>query len=186
MELREKLDLLRGVKTPTKGVAKSVLLSLDVGSVVSHGGTPHIVKEVYDYVELKKGGKKGSFSWREYMLINLNNFETSFLEVEDDDGLSASLTIEKIPQGKLTPSPSWDLKSISIEGDKGSSPFYMEEKSKAVFSSISSEEEEVILLDFESDDGKLLGVEVWENGNCEAFIYKEVPVNNLEVIAHDG
>lgn len=181
--MREKLDLLREIKAPVMSAPKKTLLSLNVGSVVNYKGTPHLVHEVYDYNELKKNSKKTSYSWREYMLINMDTFETSFMEVEDDDGLSASLTVEKIPQGKLTPTPAWDLKEIRVRDKAGL--FFMEEKSKALFQSKSAEEE-VMLLDFENDNGALLGIEVWENGNCEAFIYKEIPIKDLEVIAHDG
>lgn len=185
MELREKIDLVRKIAAPASGVAKKTLLSLKVGSVLRLKGETSplfMVDDIFDYTETNKHGDKKSFTWKEYSLVNLEDFTTRFLEIEDDDGLHAYLTGEKVPQGKLSEIPSAKTKSLRIGGKHDE--FYLDEVCHAAFSNKNGDEQ-VLMLDYETDSGILLGVEVWESGNCEAFIYSEVKTKDIEVIAHD-
>lgn len=186
MELQEKLSLLRRVAPPTQGQPKATLLSLQVGSVVAltlpgKNKALFMVEEAYLYHETNKSGERKKYHWREYMLRNLHDFSTCFLEVEDDDGLAAYLTGEKIAQGRLGDVPGKDTKTLNVAGY---SPFYLDEFCRAVFEGKQGDEH-VMLLDYENDDDILLGVEVWDNENCEAYLYSEISVSNIEVVAHE-
>lgn len=185
MELKEKISLARKIAPPATGLPKSTLLNLDVGSVVRINTLSqplHMVEQVFEYTETNKHGEKKKFKWKEYMLRDLVNFSVSFLEVEDDDELLAYLTGEKVSQGRLSETPHKKLKQLRIEG-ASTGTLYLEEFCHAVFDGKRGEEQ-VLMLDYESDKGDMLGVEVWEGGNIEAFFYTEVNVKQIEVIAH--
>lgn len=187
MELSEKIKLLRLAGDPVRGVEQKTLLTLNVGSVLEIKTTNthrFLVEEVYDYVETNKKGDLKSFAWREYMLRDLSDFSTCFLEVEDDDGLSVYLTTQKISQGRLSEIPDKTVKKLHVEGvDVGT--LYLEETSTAVFNKQGEEPEHVSLFDYESDSGEMLGVEVWEDGNCFAFFYIEINLTDIGINAHD-
>tara|TARA_Y100001001_G_C7882003_1_gene265020 strand:- start:29 stop:583 length:555 start_codon:yes stop_codon:yes gene_type:complete len=182
MELREKINLVRQIAQPATGLPKSTLLNLMVGSVVRMDSSLFMVEEAFNYTEANKHGDKKKFTWKEYMLRDLNDFSIRFLEVEDDDGLHAYLTGDKIAQGRLSETPSKNTKTLTVQG-VSAGDFYLEEFCHAIFSGKKGDEQ-VLMLDYEADNGELLGVEVWEGGNCEAFLYTEVKTKHIEVIAH--
>jgi|TARA_B110000196_G_C21115710_1_gene650392 hypothetical protein len=185
MELKEKISLVREIAPPVSGMPKSTLLNLKVGSVVRINTLTNplqMVEQVFEYTETNKHGQKKNFKWKEYMLRDLKDFTVSFLEVEDDDELLAYLTGEKVAQGRLSDTPHKGLKQLNIEGAPIGT-LYLEEFCHAVFDGKNGEEQ-VLMLDYESDNGDMFGVEVWEGGNIEAFFYKEVNVKNIEVISH--
>lgn len=185
MELQEKIQLVRKIAPPTKGLPKSTLLGLKVGSVVRLNNLNNrllMVEEVYDYQETNKKGERKKFTWKEYMLRDLNDFSICFLEIEDDDGLHAYLTGEKIAQGRFDVTPSKSAKKLNIEG-LGHGLFYLEETCHSVFEGKNGEEH-VLTLDYETDDGVMLGVEVWEDDKIEAYLYTEEKVSQIEVVAH--
>ncbi len=185
MELKEKISLVREIAPPVSGMPKSTLLNLKVGSVVRINTLTNplqMVEQVFEYTETNKHGQKKNFKWKEYMLRDLKDFTVSFLEVEDDDELLAYLTGEKVAQGRLSDTPHKGLKQLNIEGAPIGT-LYLEEFSHAVFDGKNGEEN-VLMLDYESDDGQMFGVEVWEGGNIEAFFYTELKVKQIEVVSH--
>ncbi len=184
MELAEKLDLVRGIAPAQQGLPKKSLLNLGVGSVIranSFSQDMWMVERVYNYQETNQKGERKKYQWKEYMLRNLTDFSLRFLEVEDDDGLNAYITGDKVPQGKMSVSPDKSVKELSIRGISGG-PFYQEEFCSAVFDGDNGDEH-VLLLDYESDQGKMLGVEIWEDGNREAYFYQELKVRDIELIS---
>lgn len=188
MELREKISILRDIPAPTPGLSRDVLLSLSNGDALRINGQDYSVRECLTYQELNKKGELKKFTWREYQLINLATFEEVYLEVEDDDGLAAYLTVAKIPSGKLS-AERFDKSTKELTVSGLSELFYLDDHCSARLTVNSGrqqgETEDVLLLDYESESGKtLLGVEVWEDGQCYAFTYKEVDLRNVEVLAH--
>lgn len=185
MELREKIQLIRKIAEPAKGLPKATLLALEVGSVVRLNKANNrllMVEEVYNYQETNKKGERKKFTWKEYMLRDLNDFSICFLEIEDDDGLHAYLTGEKIAQGRFDVTPSKKAKKLNVEG-LNHGVFYLEETCHSVFAGKNGDEH-VLTLDYETDSGVMLGVEVWEDDNVEAYLYTEEKVNQIDIIAH--
>jgi hypothetical protein len=184
MELAEKLDLVRGIAPAKTGLPKKSLLNLGVGSVIRAAAISQdlwMVERVYNYQETNQKGERKKYQWKEYMLRNLSDFSTRFFEVEDDDGLSAYITGDKVAQGKMSVAPNKSVKELSIRG-VSDGPFYQEEFCSAVFDGDNGDEY-VTLLDYESDNGKMLGVEIWEDGNCEAYFYEELKMKGIELIS---
>ena len=184
MDLREKLTLINTIAPPVRGLTNSVLMELKTGSALAIGGQQFVVEDSFLYTETNKKGVKKKFTWKEYQLRNLSTFEIVFLEVEDDDGLSAYLTLEKVAEGRISPSPGPSVKQIEVSG-LGDGTFYLDETCYAVFDGKHGEEN-VVMLDYEDDHGTLLGVEIWDGDNGRAYTYKEVSVKPIEVIAHEG
>lgn len=188
MELSEKIDIIRKLPLPVSGLPRNALLALNVNDGIKIRGERFSVRKVLTYQEMSKKGKLKSFKWREYQLLNLTTFEDVFLEVEDDDGISAYLTEQKIQAGRIdTPGIGPGSKQIEVVGFNET--FYLDEVCFARFSDDAKpdETEDVVLLDYESEDGSvLLGVEVWGEDQNSAYTYRQIGIAEVEVFAHEN
>jgi hypothetical protein len=186
MELRDKIQEVRRLLPPGNPVSKKeALKDLKLGSGIRISSSSYVVAAVYDYQEYSKKGNPKDFHWKEYRLVNLETFEDSFLEVEDDDGVSVYLTGEKVSVARFPDNEKPGDKKLHISGFGSASPFYLDEICHAKFSDGNSEEK-VISYDYEGDDEHtLIGVEVWEDGNMKAYTYSEINLSTVEVFAHE-
>jgi hypothetical protein len=187
MILEEKLSLVRTLLPPAFGVNSETLLALKVGSGIRIKDALYVVKRALTYQEVSKKGNLKYFKWREYELVNLRTFETQYLEVEKDDRLCFYMTDKKVPCGMLSDLPDGKPRKLYVEGMDDA--LYLDEVCHARFSDNAKpeEHEQVTMLDYESKSGeKLLGVEVWGEGNCEAYFYSELDLQDMEIFAHEN
>lgn len=134
-------------------------------------------------------------SWKEFQLLNLKTGEIKYIEIEEDDVIKAYFTEEKIKLNDLNVSAD-KIESIA-DNEKGSVSykgivFEYEDDYKVIFKRDGKDKtEKVYLYEFESTNKNsaytYLTVEEWDEGDneysYEVFLSKEIPINNIEIIA---
>lgn len=196
MRFNDKLHHIRTINKPVSNEELSkghfpLLLDMNKGDVVRLEGVQYLVSDKLMFNFIPEGKKKGEGfgKWNEYRLINLEDFEVCYLEVEDDDGDHlCNLTVESIPQGRIQEVArgfASDRKNgapnkLMIDGLNDS--YYLDEAYSAIAKDGNGKENPVTMFDYESEKGDLISIEQWSDGkNYRVYRYRPVELRNLEV-----
>lgn len=175
---------VRGLKTEQKEIRQRFSLKdLKIGSFLRISGETFLIEDNYIY-------SYKSDSWKEFQLINLRTGELRYLEIEEDDVITACITTSKIERRNF-PISMDDVEEISENEDGyvkiNGETFYYEDDYKIKFKREGREKtEEAYLYEFETESGKYLTIEEWNEGDdeysYEIFISQNLPMNTIEIL----
>ena len=182
---RKRLDVIRSMPQPIPPNDRFRYSVKDV----KVGGFIWIKDKVFSIAEQYRYKDNGD-EWVEFKLYSCNDGKTLYLEWEEDDELTVSLTSEIIKFKDLNIDED-DLEEMDEEEEgkikfRGKTYSY-EDSYKATFHrGDSAKGDELYIYEFEDEDGKFLTIEEWEGDDYEAFTGSTIPPGEIEVLALGG
>lgn len=184
----ERLEILRECNPAFNSFKTEDLMNLKKGSFIKLSGTLHYVKAKFHYFYKKE-------SWNELQLVDLNTGSIKYLEIEEDDYIECSITVEKLNFRDFD--ESFDLDLIMNDEDEyvthNGIKYYFSDSYKVQFQKNSkSDKEDVSLIELVSDTELCLTIEEWgdrkenidqDDFDYECYVSKNLNTDKIEIVA---
>ena len=156
---------------------------------VKVGGFIWVVDKVFSITEQYLYKDNGD-QWVEFKLYSCSDGKTFYLEWDEDDEITVSLTTEivkfkdlKIDEDDLEEMDEEEEGEIKFRGktysydDSYKATFYRDQGAKG---------ESLYIYEFETEDDEFLTIEEWDGEDYEAFTGSVIPPGEIEVLALGG
>ncbi|MBD3420001.1 MAG: DUF4178 domain-containing protein [Chitinivibrionales bacterium] len=175
---------------PAQQEEKLSVENAGVGAVMSIRGVGPQYEDIDVIVAAKHVYREGSYSW--YELVCEAGGDKYWLEIENDDDLEISITLNKLKLNDLNITPE-DLARLDEE-ESGEitykdTLYRYEDSGSARYLKNGDEHQaqEFYYWDFESDDGKhFIGVEQWDDDSYEASYSEALSPSEITVYSLRG
>ncbi|OKH51494.1 hypothetical protein NIES2101_18155 [Calothrix sp. HK-06] len=170
---RQIQNLLKPTTSNKKlALVNTTIFDLKIGDIVQHMGIDWVIEGKLTYQE-------GAYYWYEYLLQDKDKIV--WLSVEEDDRVEVAL-LEPTNQLDVSKDPPPEL---TFAGEIYTRVDYGKARMTRTGLTMKRKAEKCGYFDYESADGKILSIEIWD-GDIEVSVGEKISPRSLTILPGDG